>query len=76
MLALAGLLQIQLIGPNNGLGAVAHVQLAMDVGGMGLNRPRADDQFISDFLIGQTGGEQPQDFQLPLAVTPAPTFPL
>jgi hypothetical protein len=59
--------QLQLAGPDDGLGAIAHVQLAVDVGGVRLHGSQAEEKSVSDFLIGKSFGKQPQDFQFPFA---------
>ena len=64
---LAGLKEVKLTRAHERLGAALHVELAVDVVDVLLDRADGDDQPVGDRLIGMTVGDQAQDFQLAVA---------
>ena len=58
---------MQLTRAEERLGAALHVELAVDVVDVLLDRTDCDHQPVGDRLIGKTIGDQAQDFQLALA---------
>ena len=59
--------QVQLTRAEERLGAALHVELAVDVVDVLLDRTDCDDEPIGDRLIGKTLGDQAQNVQLALA---------
>ena len=53
-----------LVGEDDGLDAVAQVELGEDAGDVRLHRRLADEQLGGDLGVGQPAGEQPQDLEL------------
>jgi hypothetical protein len=43
-------------GVNCGLGAICEVKFAQDIADMAFDGTNADDEFVSDFLIGEASG--------------------
>jgi methionyl-tRNA synthetase len=56
----------RLPGPPGDLDAVAHTQLALDVGDVALHRAQRDVQLLADLGVGQAAGERSDDVLLPL----------
>src|SRR5262252_10905282 len=60
----AGRDQAGFVGEDDGLGAVAEVELGQDPADVGLGGLLGDDQRVADLGIGQTVGDQPQHLGL------------
>src|SRR5215210_6206767 len=56
-----------LASPGEGFGAVACVELAVDVARVGLDRAHGDEEVSGDLRVGPAGGEQAQHLDLALA---------
>src|SRR5215208_6958815 len=54
--AIHALYQLEAPGFGDGLGAVPGLQLAVDVGGVGLDRAHGDEQVAPDLAVGPTRG--------------------
>ena len=64
---LGALVQVQLTRAEERLGAALHVELAVDVVDVLLDRTDRNHEPVGDRLIGMTLGDQAQYFQLALA---------
>src|SRR3954452_23138223 len=53
-----------LVGEDDGLHAVAEVQLLQDVGDVRLDRRLADVELLADLRVREPGGDEPQDLAL------------
>ncbi len=54
-------------GVNRSLGTICKVKFAQYVADMTFDCANADDQFISDFLIGEASGDQRKYFDFPVS---------
>ncbi len=54
----------QLPGASDCFSPVGGIQLAINAGRVGFNRPGSNDELLSDLLVGAAQGHQAQDFQL------------
>jgi hypothetical protein len=62
-----GLREPEFSGPGCGLSAAAYLQLAVNVADVFFYRADGHDQVLHNLLIGITGRDPPQDFQLAFA---------
>src|SRR3712207_291697 len=59
--------QSQLPGPRDGLCAVAHIELAVNIVYVGLDRAQGDEQIFGDLPVGFSGRDESEYLHLPLA---------
>ena len=64
---MGGLDQAELTGAGDGLGPPLDLQFLEDPAVMALDRIQSQEQPCTDFPIGESLGDQAQDFQLPRA---------